>query len=450
MARKDEDNVHLGLQQHGRVHRVALRAPSSSLRTCLEPMDKLFPRLGDLSLSSTTAEEMDLMLPETFQAPILHRLVLHGVRLPAGLPLLASSIALSTLSLTHIGTSSYFPPGHLVAQLQGLPHLEELSIGFAIPIPLPSNEGELLHPPIPPVKLPTLRRLTFRGVDIYINNLVAQINTPVLERLNLILFFDLAFTLVNLSEFIHRTEGFGCLFSRIFFKKDGAFIDAGPHEQRGMEKLSLHVNCESLDWQIDSATLVCEALRKVVFATEELTLDLDVNGMPSVWENSLDGVLWHELLLPFTGVKKLYIGYSLALELSRALETVSEELVLELLPGLQELDIQLEIEHAKVAFSTFVKTRESLGRPIRLLASPIPHRDAEPEVLRRGPEVPRADTELPRATPEVHRMDPAAFLNYTDYVGRPYQNQAMLLINLCRRSIIEQEQSSRSYDKLRR
>ena len=439
MARKDEDNVHLGLQQHGRVHRVALRAPSSSLRTCLEPMDKLFPRLGDLSLSSTTAEEMDLMLPETFQAPILHCLVLHGVRLPAGLPLLASSIALSTLSMTHIGTSSYFPPGHLVAQLQGLPHLEELSIGFAIPIPLPSNEGELLHPPIPRVELPTLKRLTFRGVDIYINNLVAHIDTPVLERLNLILFFDLAFTLVNLSEFIHRTNEFGCLFSRIFFKKDGAFIDAGPHEQRGMEMLSLHVNCKSLDWQIDSATLVCDALRKVLLATEELTLDLDVNGMPSVWENSLDGVLWHELLLPFTGVKKLYIGYSLALELSRALETVSEEL----LPKLQELDIQLEIEHAKVAFSTFVKTRESLRLPIRLLASPIPHRDAEPEV-------PRADMELPRTTPEVHRMDPAAFLNYMDYVGRPYQNQAMVLINLCRLSIVEQKQSSRSYDKLRR
>jgi hypothetical protein len=31
--RKYEDNIHLGLQRHGRVCRVALRAPSSSLRT---------------------------------------------------------------------------------------------------------------------------------------------------------------------------------------------------------------------------------------------------------------------------------------------------------------------------------------------------------------------------------------------------------------------------------
>ena len=102
MARKDEDNIHLGLQQHGRVRQVVLRAPSSSLRMWLEPMNKLFPRLGDLSLLSTTTEEMNLVLPETLQAPDLRRLSLHGIGLPKGLSLLSSTIALSTLSLTHI------------------------------------------------------------------------------------------------------------------------------------------------------------------------------------------------------------------------------------------------------------------------------------------------------------------------------------------------------------
>jgi hypothetical protein len=50
MARKDVDNVHLGLQNHGRVRRVVLRAPSSSLRMWLEPINNHFPRLRDLSL----------------------------------------------------------------------------------------------------------------------------------------------------------------------------------------------------------------------------------------------------------------------------------------------------------------------------------------------------------------------------------------------------------------
>jgi hypothetical protein len=397
---KDVDNIQLGLQQHGcvcRVGGVALRAPSSCLRMWLEPMNKPFPRLEDLTLLSTTTEEMSPVLPETFQAPDLRRLALHGVGLPKGLSLLSSTIALSTLSLTHIRDSCYFPPRHLVTQLQGLPHLEELSIGFAdlILLPISKRPGELSPAPILPVTLPALRRLTFRGVDVYLDNLVAQINTPLLEQLSLTLLFDLTFTLMNLTKFIHRTEGFGCLVARVIFKKGGASIDMCHYEQRGNGKVSLHINCEPLDWQIDSATQVCSALGKVLSAVEELTLDFDADGMPSDWEDTLDNTLWHELLLPFVGVKKLHIGSSLTLELSEALQSDAGGLVLELLPELQELEVQLEIDHAKKAFSAFVGTRESVGRPVRLLAPPTP-----------------------RADPVVHEIDPTEYLNYMDYIDR--------------------------------
>ena len=371
IARKDEDNIHLGLQQHSRVLRgVILRAPSSRLRMWLEPMNNLFPRLGDLSLLSTTTET-NLVLPELLQAPDLRRLSLQGIGLPKKFPLLSSTTALSTLSLTHILESSYFPPGHLVPHLQGLPHLEELSIGFAIPIPLPSSEGKLLPAPLPPVTLPTLKRLTFKGVGVYLDNLVAQISTPGLERLNLTLLFELAFTLVNLTDFICRTEGFGCPDARIIFNKDYASIEAGFNEQRTtIAKFSLQVNCKPLDWQIDSSAQVCSALGRALSAVEELTLDLNVSGMASDWEKSLDSTLWHELLLPFIGVKKLYIGPPLTLELSQSLESVAGGLVLELLPELEELEVQLEIGRSKNVLSIFVETRESVDRPVYLSVPP--------------------------------------------------------------------------------
>jgi hypothetical protein len=351
----------------------------------LELMNKPFPRLLDLSLLSTTVEEMNPILPATLHAPHLRCLSLHGISLSTGLPFLSSAIALSTLSLTHIGTSSYFPPGHLVTQLQGLLHLEELSIGFAVPIPLPGSEGRLQPAPNLPVTLPTLRRLTFGGVDVYLDNLVAQINTPLLERLTVTLFFDLTYTLVNLNEFIRRTERFRCLTVQVIFNSDGASIDsdAGHYKQQGIGKLSFRVNCERFDWQIDSATQVCSALREVLSAVEELTLDLDADGVPSDWENTLDSMFWHELLLPFIGVKKLHIGSSLTLELSKALESVTGELVLELLPELQEFEVQLRISNAKNMFSGFIKTRESAGRPVHLLTPPIPF--VEPEVRRQAP-----------------------------------------------------------------
>ena len=399
VAGKDKHNIHLALQQHGRVRRVALQAPSLNLRMWLEPMNRLFPRLGDLSLLSTTIEEMSLVLPETFQAPDLRRLSLHGIGLPRELSFLSCVIALSTLSLTHIGASCYFPPAHLVTQLQSLSNLEELSIGFAIPIP----EGELSPTPIPPVTLPTLRRLTFQGEDVYLESLVTRINTPLLERLSLTFLFDIAFTLVNLTEFIRRTEQFryvqGCVVARVSFNKGGPSIDS---KQRGIGQLSIRVNCKPLDWQVDSATQVCRALKNVLSAVEELTLDLDADAMPSL-ETTLDSTIWHELLLPFTGVTKLHIGFSLTLELSRALESVPGELVLELLPELRELEVQLEIDYANKVFSVFVEFRESLGRPVHLSVLPLLH--AEPEV------------------------PPKFRFYYLDTFGQKYRYQAMQLIS---------------------
>ena len=221
--------------------------------------------------------------------------------------------------------------------------------------------------------LAALRRLTFRGVDIYFDNLVAQVNTPVLERLSLILFFDVTFTLVNQTEFIHRTEGFECLVAKVIFTKDGASIHACHHELRDTRTLSLNVICEPLDWQIDSATQVCGALWNIVSIVEELTVDLKVASMPSGWEDTLDSMAWLELLLPFIGVKKLHIGFSLTFELPQALGLISGGLVLELLPGLEEVEVQLEFDHARVLLSKFIETRESVGRPVHLLALPIPY-----------------------------------------------------------------------------
>ena len=496
IARNDKDNIHFGLQQHGRVHRIALRAPSRGLQMWLELMNRPFPRLEDLSLLSTAPEEMSLVLPETLQAPFLRRLSLHGVGLPKGSSLL-SSIALSTLSLTCIQESCYFPPAHLVTQLRGL-YLEELLISFSTPIPFSSTEGGLLPAPIPPVTLPSLRRLTFQGMGVYLDNLVAQINAPLLERLSLTLFFELAYTLVNLTEFIHGTKRIGCVISRVIFNKDGVSVDAGHHgQQQDFGKFSLHVNVNcGPEWQIDSATRVCSAIGMVLSTVEELTLDLDVRGMPLDWNKSLDSMLWYKLLPPFNAVKKLRIGSSLTFELSQALGSVAGGSVLEFLPELQEIEVQF-IGDAKEVFSAFLETRKFVGRPVRLQGKRLPELPerlrnllavlippAGPEIPHAGPEVPYAGLEVPyegpevphpapnaphpapdaphsapemlhtglepRAYPGLHYIDPKAFLNNTNYVGRPYQNRAINLITICRTFIQEQRPTLRPYDELRR
>jgi hypothetical protein len=287
-------------------------------------MNKLFSRMTSLALLSTTSEEMSLVLPETFQAPDLRGLSLRGIGLPNGLLLLSSMTALSILFLTDIGASCYFPPGHMVTQLQGLPHLKELSIGFAIPIPLPSSEEELLPAPIPPVTLPSPRELIFRGAGVYLENLIAQINTPLLEQLNL---FDLAFTFVNLTEFIHRTERFECPAAQVIFKKGGVSIKVGDHGRLVTERFGLCVHCEPLESLL--ANKFCNAgLQRpweCPVRVDDLTLGVDVDGMPSGWQNGLDNMLGHELqvLLPFNGVKRVYIRPSLTVQIFQALLAIS-------------------------------------------------------------------------------------------------------------------------------
>jgi len=361
----DEENIFTGLQRHDRVRRITLQAPSPSLRPCLIALNDFFPQLEYLSIESTTKEEAGLVLPGTFRAPNLRHLAFHDIGLPEQLSLSVSTTALVTLTLTHIPAPFYLHPGHLVTQLQDLPYLEELSIGFAVPMPRPSAEGKLLPAPIPRVTLPILKRFTFRGVVVYLENLVAQIYAPLLEQLDITLLFQLAFTLVNLTQFIHTTERLSCPSARVLFRRNRASIVTSNGEPRDGGVLTISVICEPLDWQIDSITQVCGALAQVLSSIEELTLDLEA-GMPLDGENALDSTLWRELLLPFRGVRRLHIGSALTSELSDALTSDA----VELLPDLQDLEVQLEIDDAYNAFSTFIETREREGRLVRLLAPP--------------------------------------------------------------------------------
>jgi hypothetical protein len=115
-------------------------------------MEESFLTLERLYLSFTDDEISDLIVPKTFLAPNLRHLTLNGIGLPKRLRLLSSTISLVTLVLTNI--RGYFRPRLLVARLQLLPQLEELSIGFSIPIPRPSTEAELLGKQGTPVTLP--------------------------------------------------------------------------------------------------------------------------------------------------------------------------------------------------------------------------------------------------------------------------------------------------------
>ena len=369
----DDCGVIHAIQCRDRILRIEYQAPCLHLGRLVVSMDESFPRLEFLSLSSTIKPEEGtrLTLPSTFLAPDLRHLSLHGICLPKGLPFLASAFSLITLKLTDIQSHGYFSPETLVTQLQHIPQLEELSIGFSTPLPRPSTEGELLGAPMTHTALPTLRRLAFRGVSVYVENLLARISFPLLERCNITLFNQLNFTLPHLSHFTRTTETLRHPVANVIFNQEGVSFVVTSRDELNDGTFSLRVNCKPFDWQIDSATQVCSALVHALSAAEELTLDFDEENLPSDWRNEVDALMWHALLWPFHGVKKLCVGYPLASELSNALESDDAELVLGLLPELEELEAQVELEHVNKAFETFIDARQLAGHHVRLSVSPV-------------------------------------------------------------------------------
>ncbi|KAH9004604.1 hypothetical protein EDB86DRAFT_1966240 [Lactarius hatsudake] len=363
---QDELGIHHALRLRDRVRRIDLHLPSSIWQKILMLMDEPFPILEHLSLSSTVDNITTPTLPTTFLAPNLRHLFLLGIRLPKRLRLLPSTASVVTLVLTNIRASGYFRPKLLVARLQSLPQLEELSIGFSIPIPRPSTEKELLGKQGPPVTLPNLKSLTFQGVSAYLERIVAQIRAPLLERLDITLFNQLIFALPHLSDLTNITGGLKLPIANVFFERDEVSIITTGHSLRGhYGRFSLRVRCKQLDWQIGCAAQVCSALIPTLSGVDSLSLDLYDREMPTKWQNGeIDGTTWHELLRSFIGVKILHICGGLSRELSRALQVGEIGSDPGLLPDLQEL-ASGEL-YVNSQFDSFIHARRVAGRPIRL------------------------------------------------------------------------------------
>jgi hypothetical protein len=358
ITERDELGIYHALRLQDRVRQIYFHLPPSILHKCLGLMNNRFPMLEHLSLWFAPSDNAStLLLPKGFLAPNLRHLDLPGIAPARRLHFLTSTLSLTTLNLWNIQTSSYFRPRLLVARLLSLPQLEDLGICFYIPIPRPSAERELLGEQGAPVTLPSLKHLRFRGVSAYIESLVAQLMTPLLEQLNIVLFNQIAFALPHLSHFINMTQGFKLPAATVSFDHGWvSIITARDSSQWSDEPLRLLVRCKQLDWQIDCAAQVCTTLIPTLSGVEQLRLDSVNEEVMPKWK--IDSTAWHELLRSFIGLKEVQIQDGLLQELSRVLEADEVGSEPGFLPNLEH------IVAADNQFASFIETRRIAGRPI--------------------------------------------------------------------------------------
>jgi hypothetical protein len=331
----DEEGAIFALQQHERVHRIHVVAPTMVLRNFFKAMDSEFPVLERLSLRLSTESRAGLGLPEKLLAPLLRHLTLSNISLPTQSQLLRQAEGLITLRLWNVPATPEFHPAHLVAQLLDMSRVEILMVQFYVPILKRIFESPAQPTPI---TLPSLKVLAFRGSSTYLEGIMARITAPLLSRLNVDFFNQLTFNFSHMLQFVLRMGVVSFHSVEMHFDKEFIWVIMGQHARPHL--FLVRVKCQSLDWQAACASQVFHALEPVLAGVELLTLGFHKDGsLP--WQDEIDLEKWHGLLRTFANAKSLRLTGDHVRDLFRSLQFHEEELPLDLLPKLR-VPIQLE------------------------------------------------------------------------------------------------------------
>jgi len=372
-SREDKAAILIALQHRNRVRRIGLRIQASKLPKSIKAMDGQFPVLERLFIWPWTEDNTNLVLPTTFQAPHLGQLSLHYVALPVGSPLLTTTNGLSSLELWGMPLLAYFHPSYLVAQLPFMPQLEKLLLGFKAPIPTRSIERLPLNAIIGThITLPNLRLLVFQGVSAYLEGLLAHINTPVLDAIQIQLFNQLTFAVPQLLQFINRTENLTFSFARLFFEREKVILTMDSLKRGRFIPFEVAVSCRHVDWQVSAAEQFFNALVPVLSMVEDLAFTYEERDPSSEQHNGINRTQWRNLLSPFNSVKTLRIPDNLIGPLSHSLQPEDGEPPMEPLPGLKELVLVVYDKEGDPGdvFTPFINARQIAGHPVALIHVP--------------------------------------------------------------------------------
>jgi hypothetical protein len=364
-----QDNIVAALAHKDRVCRIMLGNVSSSLwEGVLAATQEPFPALTDMELHTSAKEPKTVS--DSFlggSAPNLRYLRLSRVPFP-GLPkLLSSATHLVTLHILLIPHSGYVSPEAMVTALSALTRLKEYCLEFRSPRSCPER-GRRRPPPSTRSVLPALTEFIFAGVSEYLEDLVARINAPLLDRLEITFFRQLIFHTPRLAQFIGRTPNLiahdeaHAIFSN--FKAEFTLP-----RSRTVRALNLEVHCSESDWQLSMLAQICSSSLPLIPSLEHFYIHENEakQSLQPRWQDDIEDVQWLELLQqPFTTVKALYLSRDIAARIAHALGELVGARAMQVLPALQSLFLEElhPLRPVQEAIDKFVATRQLINHPI--------------------------------------------------------------------------------------
>ena len=334
---KGLSNVIAALKHSHRISRVHIHNTNGpALEKIVTIMEEPFPTLKVCQISSV--DDSVPVFPEAFSAesaPHLKSLGLSGIPFSTSRKFSLSIIHVEILYLLDIPNSGYITPEAMVTYLAALPNLKHLSIGFRSPPPRPIQTN---RPPLTRVILPVLSVLHFSGVSEYFEDIVARIDTPLLDWLRVAFFMDLIFHIPRLHDFIRRTKS-PVPYDRAFMVFSNTLIKimfGSPN------RFDLEVKCERPDWQLSSISQIFGEQLSFLSHVDQLELRGSFFPQLKKWkpDPDMDSSLWLELFRLFTALQSLYVCEPLVPPVAAALQELSEGGTTELLPVLRSLSLE--------------------------------------------------------------------------------------------------------------
>ena len=357
------DNVIAALEQSNRICQLELYLPlqSSDQEQILAAMQRPFPALTNLQLHwFFRGHQIIWVDPESFLggfAPNLRTLVLDSIQFPVSPKLLLSATHLVDLHLRR----NFLSPEDMLPAFSALTRLKKLNIESSS-----NTVRKSLRPPQPTrTLLPVLTKFQFKGFDEYLEDLVARVDAPLLDHLDITFLDKPTSDYPQLIQLISRTPKFKAQDrARVVFDDYDVWVTLS---QTFNGRLSLRLSDNSSDWQLWSLAPVCKTSfpRSLILAVEYLYLFGP--SLECVRYNPWGNREWLKIFHPFAAVKSLYISYSFAPTIAYSLEELIGERVGEVLPALETLFIEesyLLEKEIKEAIGRFIAARQLAGRTI--------------------------------------------------------------------------------------
>ena len=359
-------HVMVALRRPERLCEIDLDVTSSMTSLMVETIQKPCQVLERIRIKVQDATRSPILVHNALlggPAPHLREIKLDGISFPFPKirQTLLSTSNLVELYLPNIPNDAYFSPHDLVTGLSTLVQLKQLTIGFLAPASSPPPS--MTRPPPQRITLPSLAFFDFHGASEYLEEFVAQIDSPPsLCKITIRLFNDIFFEIPHLYQFLPCQNALGSPTSMTVVHSLNSVTIYFSQDSHSSEYIL--DPCKQLDWQLSFVAQISSQLSPLLSSVRSLTIRCP--ELPT--REDVDPTDWLQLFRPFTQVTEIYIwDRQLVSGVLQALIMPSDDMAPGVLPELELLNLRGYRSPSMVkAAEQFVATRRLSGQIVYL------------------------------------------------------------------------------------